>query len=98
MCEKFFRRFADSSLYDGGMPASKEQLDRALGREIHAAYVREGMTAAEVADKAGFSEATMTRILAGSGAPMSRIYMIASAIGVPVLEMVEAAVRRAEKE
>jgi len=79
------------------MPASKEQINRAFGREIHAAYIREGLTAAEVASKAGFSEATMTRLLAGSDIPVSRIILIADAIGVPALDIMEAAMKRAER-
>ncbi|WP_152970133.1 helix-turn-helix domain-containing protein [Frigoribacterium sp. RIT-PI-h] len=80
------------------MPATKEQINRALGREIKAAYVREGMTAEQVATAANFSTGTMTRILAGSDIPVSRLYLIADAIGVSPVSLVEAAVKRAEQD
>lgn len=80
------------------MPATKDQINLALGREIKAAYVREGMTAEQVASKAGFSVGTMTRTLAGSDIPVSRLYLIADAIGVSPVSLVEAAVARAEKD
>lgn len=74
------------------MPASKKDINRALALEIKAAYVRKGMTAAQVAEKAGFSTGTMTRILAGEDMPVSRLYMIADAIGVQAVDLVRAAV------
>lgn len=80
------------------MPATKEQINRALGREIKAAYVREGMTAEQVATAAHFSTGTMTRILAGADIPVSRLYLIADAIGVSPVSLVEAAVKRAEQD
>jgi transcriptional regulator with XRE-family HTH domain len=79
------------------VPATKEAINRALGREIKAAYVREGMTAEQVAKAAGFSVNTMTRMLAGGDMPVSRLYLIADAIGVSPVELVEAAVKRAER-
>lgn len=79
------------------MPASKEAINRALALEIKAAYVREGLTAAKVAERAGFSTGTMTRILAGEDMPVSRLYLIADAIGVPAVDLVTAAVERAER-
>jgi transcriptional regulator with XRE-family HTH domain len=80
------------------VPASKDQINAALGREIKAAYVREGMTAEQVATKAGFSIGTMTRMLAGSDVPVSRLYLVADAIGVSPVALVEAAVERAERD
>ena len=80
------------------VPISKETINRALGREIRAAYIREGMTAAELAEKSGISESTMTRLMAGSDIPVSRLYLIADAIGVSPVSLVEAAVARAEKD
>lgn len=78
------------------MPATKSQINAALGREIKAAYIREGMTASQVAEAAGFSVNTMTRILNGAELPVSRLYLIADAIGVSPIKLVEAAVRKAE--
>lgn len=81
------------------MPISKEDLNRALASEIKAAYTREGMTAAQVAEAAGFSVGTMTRILAGEDLPVSRLYKIADAIPhVKAVDLVEAAVARAERD
>jgi transcriptional regulator with XRE-family HTH domain len=80
------------------VPASKDQINLALGREIKAAYVREGMTAEQLASKAGFSVGTMTRLLGGSDIPVSRLYLIADAIGVSPVSLVEAAVARAEQD
>ena len=80
------------------MPASKDAINQALGREIKAAYVREGMTAEQVAAAAGFSVNTMTRILAGADLPVSRLYAIADAIGTDPVKLVEAAVARAERD
>lgn len=81
------------------MPATKEQLNRALASEIKAAYVREGMTASEVAEKAGFSVGTMTRLMAGQEIPVSRLYLIADAIPhVTVLALIESAIVRAERD
>ncbi|MDK8171712.1 helix-turn-helix transcriptional regulator [Curtobacterium sp. Csp2] len=77
------------------MPASKYAINRALALEIKAAYVRKGMTAAQVAEKAGFSTGTMTRILAGEDMPVSRLYLIADAIGVAAVDLVRAAVDNA---
>lgn len=78
------------------MPATKSQINAALGREIKSAYIREGMTAGQVAEAAGFSINTMTRILNGAELPVSRLYLIADAIGVSPIKLVEDAVRRAE--
>jgi transcriptional regulator with XRE-family HTH domain len=80
------------------VPATKEEINRALGREIKAAYIREGMTAEQVATAAGFSIGTMTRMLAGSDVPVSRLYLVADAIGVSPVALVEAAVERAERD
>lgn len=80
------------------MPATKDQINRALGREIKAAYIREGLTAEQVATKAGFSIGTMTRMLGGSDVPVSRLYLVADAIGVSPVALVEAAVERAERD
>lgn len=80
------------------MPATKDQINRALGREIKAAYIREGLTAEQVATKAGFSIGTMTRMLAGSDVPVSRLYLVADAIGVSPVKLVEDAVARAERD
>jgi transcriptional regulator with XRE-family HTH domain len=79
------------------VPATKDSINVALGREIKAAYVREGMTAEQVASKAGFSVGTMTRILGGADIPVSRLYLIADAIGVSPVKLVEDAVARAER-
>lgn len=80
------------------MPATKDQINRALGREIKAAYIREGLTAEQVATKAGFSIGTMTRMLAGSDVPVSRLYLVADVIGVSPVKLVEDAVARAERD
>jgi len=84
--------------YSQYVTATKDAINRALGREIKAAYVREGMTAEQVATAAGFSVNTMTRMLAGGDMPVSRLYLIADAIGVSPVALVEAAVKRAEQE
>lgn len=80
------------------MPATKSQINAALGREIKAAYIREGMTAEQVATAAGFSVNTMTRILNGAEIPVSRLYLIADAIGASPVKLVEDAVARAERD
>ena len=94
----FSCEFAGLDGYAESVPASKEKINQALGREIRAAYIREGMTAAQLAEKTGISESTMSRLMAGSDIPVSRLYLIADAIGVSPVSLVEAAVARAEKD
>lgn len=94
----FSCEFAGLFRYAEDVPASKETINRALGREIRAAYIREDMTAAQLAEKTGISESTMTRLMAGSDIPVSRLYLIADAIGVSPVALVEAAVARAERD
>jgi hypothetical protein len=101
VCRGFFRTSCELFRYCGDVHATKEEINRALAAEIKAAYIREGMTAAQVAEQAGFSTGTMTRILAGEDLPVSRLYMIASVIPNPdvtALSLAEAAVARAERD
>lgn len=75
-----------------------EFINRATADVIEGIIARERTTKAKVAKGAGFSTATMTRLVSGDAEiPISRLYDIARALGISPQEILDAADARAAK-
>jgi transcriptional regulator with XRE-family HTH domain len=73
-------------------------INQATADVIEGIIARERTTKAKVAAGAGFSVATMTRLVSGDAEiPISRLYDIARALGVSAQEILDAADARAAK-
>lgn len=71
-------------------------INRATADVIEGIIARERTTKAKVAKGAGFSTATMTRLVSGEAEiPISRLYDIARALGISAQEILDAADARA---
>ncbi|MCM3521736.1 helix-turn-helix transcriptional regulator [Curtobacterium sp. P97] len=80
------------------MTDPNEFINRATADVIKGFISREDTTKAAVAKGAGFSVATMTRLVSGNAEiPISRLYDIARALGISAQEILDAADKRAAK-
>lgn len=80
------------------MPVTKESINRAIAAEIRAAVGRADLTLAEVGRRTGISEPTMQRIAKGADIQVSKLYLIADALNVSALQLLDDAVTAAQAE
>jgi len=76
---------------------TKEQINDALAAEIRAGLARRKMTVLELAERTGISESTMMRITKGADIQLSKLYLIADALKLSPVKMVQNAVQEAER-
>jgi transcriptional regulator with XRE-family HTH domain len=66
----------------GGTPASVQRSLRQLGEHLRTWRKLRGLTAAEVADRAGIAVTTVQRLETGRGATLENVVRVARALGV----------------
>jgi transcriptional regulator with XRE-family HTH domain len=66
----------------GGTPASVERSLRQIGEHLRTWRKLRGLTAAEVADRAGLAVTTVQRLENGKGATLENVARVARALGV----------------
>jgi transcriptional regulator with XRE-family HTH domain len=76
---------------------TKQQINDALAAEIRAGLARRDMTVADLAEKTDISFSTMLRITNGADLQVSKLYLIADALKLSPVKMVQAAVAEAER-